>query len=157
MIKQSGCELILFLLVNWIWTCFMLLMILLQNLLKCLTYKYWVSCRFLALSSNWHGRSAAKMQCLIGRHMLACVLFTWCFYDGHHWILTGAIGDVLAIAICLIGSAIYILASRSSAQLYNPTVYNCWTCAIGHHWIFFPAILVSAVISRCFGTKTGAA
>ena len=33
--------------------------------------------------------------------MLACVLLTWCFYDGHHWILTGAIGDVLAIAICL--------------------------------------------------------
>ena len=49
-----------FLLVNWIWTCFMLLMILLQNLLKCLTYKYWVSCRFLALSSNWHGRSGCK-------------------------------------------------------------------------------------------------
>jgi len=105
------------------------------------------------------GVQAAKMQCLIGRDMLACVcvLFTWCFCDGHHWILTGAIGDVLAIArsaylifrlirllffsqnsvflsqqfsrnsvfqpilakrtvfFCLIGSAIYMLASRSSA------------------------------------------
>jgi hypothetical protein len=61
------------------------------------------------------GVQAAKMQCLIGRDILACVFFTWCFYDGHHWILTGAIGDVLAIAICLIGSAIYILASRSLA------------------------------------------
>lgn len=39
----------------------------------------------------------------------------WCFYDGIHWILTGAIGQIVAIAVCLVGYAIYILASRSSA------------------------------------------
>ena len=83
---------IFFLLVNWIWTCFMLLMILLQNLLKCLTYKYWVSCRFLALSSNWHGRSGCKdavsyWPWYVGLCLIHMVLLWWpsLDFDWCHW------------------------------------------------------------------------
>jgi len=83
---------IFFLLVNWIWTCFMLLMILLQNLLKCLTYKYWVSCGFLALSSNWHGRSGCKdavsyWPSYVGLCLIHMVLLWWpsLDFDWCHW------------------------------------------------------------------------